>query len=105
MLDTTLVAVLSEFTRTPKLNSEEGKDHWPVASALLFGAGIEGGGRTIGGTDERLDPLPVDLATGEVDDKGTVPDYGNFAAGLMELLDIDPEAYLPGVEAYRALGV
>ena len=30
MLDDTLVVVLSEFTRTPKLNSTNGKDHWPV---------------------------------------------------------------------------
>jgi hypothetical protein len=38
------VAVLTEFGRTPRLNPDGGRDHWPRAqSALLFGAGVRHG--------------------------------------------------------------
>ena len=31
MLDTTLVLLMGEFGRTPKINSLGGRDHWPRA--------------------------------------------------------------------------
>jgi hypothetical protein len=41
LLDTTLVAVLSDFGRTPKVNPSAGRDHWSTAGiALLAGGGI-----------------------------------------------------------------
>jgi hypothetical protein len=44
MLDTTLVAVLSDFGRTPKINPSAGRDHWASAGvALLAGGGIRPG--------------------------------------------------------------
>jgi hypothetical protein len=44
MLASTLVVVAGEFGRTPKVNPNAGRDHWPkVSSALLAGAGIQGG--------------------------------------------------------------
>ena len=44
MLKETLVAVASEFGRTPKINARAGRDHWPkVFSVLLAGGGIKGG--------------------------------------------------------------
>jgi hypothetical protein len=44
LLDETLVLVLGEFGRTPKLNAAGGRDHWPrVFSVALAGAGIRGG--------------------------------------------------------------
>jgi uncharacterized protein (DUF1501 family) len=43
-LDSTLVAVASEFGRTPKINSNAGRDHWPkVFSVVLAGGGIKRG--------------------------------------------------------------
>ena len=36
------VVVWGEFGRTPRVNKNGGRDHWPrVSSALLFGGGIE----------------------------------------------------------------
>ncbi len=68
LLDTTLVLVMSEFGRSPTINSAAGRDHWPWAqSVLLAGAGISGG-RTFGATDRYAaypsdDPIePPDLA-------------------------------------------
>jgi hypothetical protein len=44
MLDSTLVVVMSEMGRTPKINDRYGRDHWSKAwSVVLAGAGIKGG--------------------------------------------------------------
>jgi hypothetical protein len=52
MLDKTLVICMGEFGRTPKINANNGRDHYPRAwSAMLAGGGIQGG-RVIGATDK-----------------------------------------------------
>ena len=52
MLDETLVVVVGEFGRTPKINAVQGRDHWPFCySALLAGGGIRGG-QTYGASDK-----------------------------------------------------
>ena len=44
MLEETLVVLATEFGRTPKVNGNEGRDHYPKAfSALLAGGGVNGG--------------------------------------------------------------
>ena len=44
MLDDTLVVMLGEFGRTPKVNSRGGRDHWgPAMSVAFAGAGVPGG--------------------------------------------------------------
>jgi hypothetical protein len=44
MLDKTLIMVSSEFGRTPKINTNAGRDHWPkVFSVMLAGGGIKKG--------------------------------------------------------------
>ena len=44
LLDSTLVVCQGEFGRTPKINGQTGRDHWPASwSAVLAGAGIKGG--------------------------------------------------------------
>jgi hypothetical protein len=44
MLDETLVVMLGEFGRTPKINNAQGRDHWgPCQSIVLAGGGIRGG--------------------------------------------------------------
>ncbi len=53
LLDSTLVVVLGEFGRTPKVNKDGGRDHWPGAmSVLMAGAGIPGG-QVVGATDPK----------------------------------------------------
>jgi hypothetical protein len=52
LLATTLVVWLTDFGRTPKINSASGRDHWATAASLLMaGAGIPGGA-VLGRTDE-----------------------------------------------------
>jgi hypothetical protein len=44
LLDTTLVAWMGEFGRTPRINPRGGRDHYPrVFSAVLAGGGVRGG--------------------------------------------------------------
>lgn len=51
MLESVVVVVWGEFGRTPRINKEGGRDHWPeVGPAMLFGGGIQGG-RIVGSTD------------------------------------------------------
>jgi hypothetical protein len=51
LLKETMVMVLTDFGRSPKINKDAGRDHWGHAGSMLFaGAGIQGG-RVIGGTD------------------------------------------------------
>jgi len=68
VLASTLVVALAEFGRTPKINKNAGRDHWPYCfSVILAGGGIKGG--TIYGASDKigaypaLDPVtPGDLA-------------------------------------------
>ncbi|AMV23501.1 hypothetical protein VT84_03765 [Gemmata sp. SH-PL17] len=44
LLDSTLVVCQGEFGRTPKINGQTGRDHWPTSwAAVLAGGGIKGG--------------------------------------------------------------
>jgi hypothetical protein len=52
MLDSTMVISATEFGRTPEINVNSGRDHWPNAySVVIAGGGIKGG-RVIGKTDK-----------------------------------------------------
>jgi hypothetical protein len=52
LLDSTLVVWMTDFGRTPKINSASGRDHWASAGfVVMAGAGIRGG-TVIGATDE-----------------------------------------------------
>jgi uncharacterized protein (DUF1501 family) len=68
LMETTLVVTLGEFGRTPRINRNGGRDHWPDCySVLLAGGGVTGG--AIYGASDRMgaypaaDPVnPADLA-------------------------------------------
>jgi arylsulfatase A-like enzyme len=68
LLDSTLVVALGEFGRTPKINKDAGRDHWPSCyTVALAGGGVRGG--AVFGASDRFaaypssDPVtPADLA-------------------------------------------
>lgn len=64
LLDDTLVIVWGEFGRTPKINKDAGRDHWPqVNGAMIFGGGLKHG-QIIGSTNrlgEYAQDRPVDF--------------------------------------------
>ena len=65
MLDKTLIMMVSEFGRTPRINDNAGRDHWAaVFSCFMAGGGIKGG-QVIGSSDEdamRPQDRPVEVA-------------------------------------------
>ena len=87
MLDKTLVMVSSEFGRTPKINKDAGRDHWPkVFSILLAGGGVKKG--LVYGASDAIaaepaeNPLSVeDLATTVYHCLGIVADKELVAPG------------------------
>ncbi len=83
LLDETLVVVMGEFGRTPKLNTAGGRDHWPrVFSAVLAGGGVPAG-MVVGSSD----------ATGESPhDRPVTP--ADLAHTIYRLLGIDPDLEL-----------
>jgi hypothetical protein len=79
MLDNTLVMLMGEFGRTPKLNTRGGRDHWPgVFSVALAGGGIQGG-KIIGRSDPRGEG-PADNPVSPAD----------LARSVYTLLGVDP---------------
>jgi len=64
MLDNVLVIVMSEFGRTPKINSHVGRDHWPEAwSIAMAGSGLRRG-TVVGKTSKdgtRVDGTEYDI--------------------------------------------
>ncbi len=71
LLDSTLVVWMGEFGRTPKINVDAGRDHWPGCySVLLAGGGIRGG-QVIGASDA-IGAFPKERPTTPADIHATV---------------------------------
>jgi hypothetical protein len=81
LLDTTTIIWMGEFGRTPRINQQQGRDHYPNAwSTVIAGGGIRGGS-VVGRTS-------ADGST--VEDRVTsVPDY---MATIMQALGLDHES-------------
>jgi len=68
LLDTTLVVAMGEFGRTPRINKDGGRDHWPDCYTVLLAGGGVRGGAVFGASDRTgaypdKDPVtPADLA-------------------------------------------
>jgi len=83
MYDDTLLVVMSEFGRTPRFNSDAGRDHWPQAqSILLAGPGITPG--SVHGSTDRYAAYPAS-------DPVTPPDLGQ---SLLHLLGVPADLLL-----------
>ncbi|MBM4067440.1 MAG: DUF1501 domain-containing protein [Planctomycetes bacterium] len=84
MLDSTLVVVMGEMGRSPRVNRAAGRDHWPQCGfSLLFGGGIRPG--TVYGASDRIGAYPASLPVSPAD----------FVATIYHLLGIDPHLMVP----------
>ena len=87
MLEETLIVLASEFGRTPEINGNEGRDHYPKAfTTLLAGGGVKGG-TVYGKTDEN--------GADVVENKVSIPDL-NATIGYALGLPLDQVLYSPG---------
>jgi uncharacterized protein (DUF1501 family) len=100
LLEQTTVLVVSELGRTPRVNGQGGKDHWPWTSCLVAGGGVLGG-QVLGGTDHELRGLMVDPISGQVDVSGGPLGPDSVLAGVAELLGMDPAWAFPAVTPCR----
>ncbi len=83
ILDSTLVILLGEFGRTPKVNKDAGRDHWPHAmSVMMAGAGCPRGA-VVGATDAKGYAASENVHRPE-----------DFAASLYTKMGIDPNQTL-----------
>ena len=85
LLDSTMVACLAEFGRTPKVNPAGGRDHWPQCFSCTFAGGGVKGGRAIGASDA-IGGVPAD--------RPTPP--GDIVATIFHSLGLDLHTELPG---------
>jgi Protein of unknown function (DUF1501) len=95
LLKRTVVMVSSEFGRSPKVNKDAGRDHWPkVFSVVLAGGGIKGGyihgASNATATEPERDPMgPEDLATTVYHLLGIVADKELMAPGNRPIEIVD----------------
>lgn len=84
LLDSTLVVAMGEFGRTPRINNDGGRDHWPDCySVLLAGGGVTGG--AVYGASDRIGAYPAcDPVT-----------PGDLAATIFWRFGLDPATELP----------
>lgn len=85
LLESTVVPVLGEFGRTPKVNPAGGRDHWPQVWTVWFAGGGIVGGRVVGQSDE-IGGFPLDRPT----------TTSEVVATIYRSLGIDLEHVLPG---------
>ncbi len=87
MLDKTLVMVTSEFGRTPKINKDSGRDHWPRVFSVAFAGGGFKRGLVYGASDATAaepdhNPLTVEnMAATVFNQLGIKPDKKLMAPG------------------------
>lgn len=83
LLDSTIVMISSEFGRTPKINQNAGRDHWPRVFSVVFAGGGFKKGLIYGSSD---------ATGGEVEDKPLTVE--NLAATIYNQIGIDPNTKL-----------
>jgi uncharacterized protein DUF1501 len=84
LLDETLVVVMGEMGRSPRVNAKAGRDHWPQCGfSLLTGGGVRAG--TVYGATDRQAAYPVSQPVSP----------GDLVATFYQLLGIDPHLTVP----------
>ena len=96
LADETVIVVLSEMGRTPRLNGNMGKDHWPYTAAMVSGPGVRTG--VYGGYDLYYYGRRVNAESGLMDDEnGILLTTDVFGATLLHVAGIDSAEIMPGV--------
>ncbi|MBM81824.1 MAG: hypothetical protein CMJ78_14705 [Planctomycetaceae bacterium] len=79
LLDSTLVVIMGEMGRTPRINGKSGRDHWPQCGfSLIFGGGTKRG-MVLGKTDKQA-AYPTDRPVSA----------GDVTATIYHALGVDP---------------
>jgi hypothetical protein len=84
LLDTTLIVVMGEMGRTPRINGNAGRDHWPQCGFVLLAGGGTKRGFVLGRTDAQA-AYPVDRPVSA----------GDLVATIYQLLGVNPALTVP----------
>jgi uncharacterized protein (DUF1501 family) len=88
----TTVAVFSEFSRTPRLNGVQGRDHWFASSVLVFGGALRRG--VVGATrEDTLGLVEIDVVSGRPMTRGQVLLPEDVGATLAAAAGLDPSPF------------
>lgn len=87
LLSSTIVAVLGEMGRTPRINNQAGRDHWGTTQSVFVAGGGFQGGTVVGATDRH--------AAYVVDRPYRVESFGRT---IYHLLGIDPDQTVQTIE-------
>ncbi|MDJ0911380.1 MAG: DUF1501 domain-containing protein [Woeseiaceae bacterium] len=88
-----VIVMASDFARTNKYNNDNGKDHWPHTSMMVWaGPGIMAGNRVVGATDDLQRSRRIDPATFNLDNQGIelTPEYMHQALRRLAMIDQSP---------------
>jgi hypothetical protein len=85
LLDSTLVVVMGEMGRSPRVNAKAGRDHWPQCGFSLWTGGGVNAGSVYGETDKHA-AYPVSRPVSP----------GDLVATIYQALGIDPHTMVPG---------
>ena len=88
MADETVVVIGSDFSRTPILNTNEGRDHWPVNACVFMGGNMPlgqviGASTLYGMESSAIDPETGDIIPAETEGALTM-NPGHWMASLMD---------------------
>ena len=84
LLKTTLVVVMGDMGRAPRVNAKAGRDHWPQCGfCLLAGGGVKEG--MVYGTSDKIGAYPTEHPVSP----------GDLVATIYQQLGIDPETTVP----------
>ena len=91
LLETTLVVALGEFGRTPKINPDGGRDHWPHCFSVLMAGGRIRGGQVYGSSDHlgaepRDNPVSPAMITATIRKAMGIPPVEDGARPIEDLL-------------------
>jgi hypothetical protein len=89
--DRIVLYVNSDFARTPSYNSDNGKDHWPVTSAVIMANNKSWTNRVIGATDDKQNALKIDPSNNQVaTENAMIIKPHHVLDNIRTMLGIDP---------------
>jgi hypothetical protein len=88
LLESTLVVVMGEMGRSPRVNAKGGRDHWPQCGfCLLTGGGVKQG--CVYGRTDKIGGYPVDFPVSS----------GDIVATIYQLMGVDPTMTVPDLSS------
>lgn len=88
-----ILSVFSDFSRTPRYNSGNGKDHWPVGSVIVMKKNVSWTNRVVGATTGTHEAIPINPSTLQEDStNGIIIEPKHVHAMLRRIAGIENDA-------------